>query len=80
MENGGLFMQPDFSVMSARDLRNYLLQHRNDTEAIHARMQQILKDPNAMSYSGEDLDRFTEIYEEHRKRRSTESEWSTWEE
>lgn len=67
--DGDLSMQPDFSIMSPRELRAYLLQHRNDTDAIHARMQQILNDPNAISYSAEEISRFDEIYEEHRKRR-----------
>jgi hypothetical protein len=71
MASGDLFMQPDFSVMSPRELRAYLLQHRNDTDAIHTRMQQILSDPNAISYSAEDIDRFDEIYEEHRKRKES---------
>lgn len=62
-------MQPDFNVMTSKELRAYLLQHRNDKDAIHARMQQILKNPNAVSYAAEDIDRFPEIYEEHRKRK-----------
>lgn len=65
-------MQPDFSVMSSKELREYLLKHRNDADAIHARMQQVLNDPNAVSYSAEDADRFPEIYEEHRKRKEAE--------
>lgn len=65
-------MQPDFSAMSPSELRAYILKHRNDADAIHARMQQILNDPNAVSYSAEDIDRFDEIYEEHRKRREAE--------
>lgn len=67
-------MKPNFELMSPRELRAYILQHRNDAEAIHARIQQILADPNATSYSPEDADRFPEIYEEHRKRREADSD------
>lgn len=34
-------IKPNFEQMSIRELRNYVLQHRNDEEAIHALGQRI---------------------------------------
>jgi hypothetical protein len=36
MENGDLMMKPNFSQMSRQSLRAYILEHRDDDEAIEA--------------------------------------------
>lgn len=65
-------MKPDFQAMSKAELRAYVLEHRDDTEAFHALTDRILASPTLKWYSPEDVDRFPEIYKEHRKRREAE--------
>ena len=62
-------MKPDFQTMTVDELKTYIFQHRNDTEAISVIVEKITTDPETRWYSPEDVDRFPEIYEEHRKRR-----------
>ncbi|NDJ15950.1 hypothetical protein GS601_01380 [Myxacorys almedinensis A] len=62
-------MKPNFKIMSIPELKAYLLENRNDGEAIHAIIEKIHLNPNTQRYSAEDADRLPEIYEEHRKRR-----------
>lgn len=65
-------IKPDYYAMSIKELKAYLLVHRNDTEAISVIIEKIKADPETKSYAPEDADRFPEIYEEHRKRREAE--------
>ena len=65
-------MKPNFEEMTRKELRTYLLQHRDDADAIHAAIIKIKADPNTKWYSSEDIDRFPEIYEEHRRRKEAE--------
>lgn len=62
-------MKPNFKIMSISELKAYLLENRNDGEAVHAIIEKIHLSPNTKRYSAEDVDRLPEIYEEHRKRR-----------
>ena len=55
-------MKPDFTAMSRAELRAYVLQHRNDQDAIHALIDRLMADPNATTYAPEDADRFSEIH------------------
>ena len=49
MEIGSFYqMKPNFSQMSKADLRAYVLQHREDDEALRALMSR--RDPNAIKY------------------------------
>jgi hypothetical protein len=65
-------MKPDFSAMSKAELRAYVLSHYEDTEAFYALSDRILSSPTLKVYAPEDIDRFPEIYEEHRKRKEAE--------
>ncbi|BAU09541.1 hypothetical protein LEP3755_00120 [Leptolyngbya sp. NIES-3755] len=65
-------MKPDYLAMTRAELRAYVLSHHEDTEAFHVLADRILADPNLKVYSPEDVDRFPEIYEEHRKRKEAE--------
>lgn len=60
-------MKPDFQSMSIKELKAYLLEHRNDTEAFHALMDKVKGIPNRKFYSIEDIDRLPELLEESRK-------------
>ncbi|MGV0027431.1 DUF6887 family protein [Phormidesmis priestleyi] len=62
-------MKPDFDAMTRKELRAYILQHRDDGDAIHAMVLKIKADPNTKWYAPEDTDRFPEIYAEHMRLR-----------
>jgi hypothetical protein len=66
-------MKPDFTVMSRAELRAYILQHRNDTDAIQTLIDRLVADPNAIAYAPEDADRFAEIYAESQTRHREQS-------
>jgi hypothetical protein len=61
-------MKPDFQAMSIKELKVYLLEHRNDVEAIQTIVEKIRTSPNTQWYGAEDAERFSEIYEAHQKR------------
>jgi len=62
-------MKPNFNAMTRKELRAYVLEHRDDAEAISVIVEKIKADPNTHWYEPEDTDRFPEIYAEHQKRR-----------
>jgi hypothetical protein len=48
-------MKPDFQTMSKSELKAYLIQNRNDTEAFHALIDRINAEPDQTFYSIEQL-------------------------
>ncbi len=60
-------MQPDFKTMSHAELRTYLLEHRDDTEAFHALMDLLMADPDPKYYSVDELNLLPQLIEERRK-------------
>jgi hypothetical protein len=48
-------MKPDFSMMTTPELRAYLLDHRDNEEALHAYLdRRHSENPNARLYNAED--------------------------
>lgn len=72
--NGVTIVKPNYDAMTRKELRAYILAHRDDADAIHAMILKIKADPNTKWYKPEDTDRFPEIYEEHRQRREAEQQ------
>jgi predicted transcriptional regulator YdeE len=66
-------MKPNFQTMTIDELKAYVFQHRNDTEAISAIVEKIKADPNTKWYAPEDADRFPEIYAEQMRLRDERS-------
>jgi hypothetical protein len=62
-------MKPDFQAMSIKELKAYLLEHRNDVDAIQMIVEKINESPNTQWYGAEDAERFPEIYEAHQASR-----------
>jgi hypothetical protein len=48
--NGDLFMKPDFATMPWKELRNYVLSHKDDAEALRVFMHQRSED-NGQKYN-----------------------------
>jgi hypothetical protein len=60
-------MKTNFQLMTIQELKAYLLEHRNDTEAFHALMDKIKTGTNLDFYSIADANRFPELLEQSRK-------------
>ena len=57
-------MKPDFAAMNRAQLRAYVLEHREDTEAFQALADKILANPNLKWYGPQEADRLPEILAE----------------
>jgi len=60
--------KPDFSLMSRKEFRQYILEHTEDDEAFQIYVDRF-QNPNAKVYpapkSLDDLDNFEELYRQH---------------
>jgi hypothetical protein len=54
-------MKPDFNVMSKAELRAYVLEHREDTEAFEALADRIYANPNPQWYQPEDTEKLVDL-------------------
>lgn len=50
MEHGGLLMKPNFEAMTRKDLKAYVLAHRDDQEAVDLLMSHRSPDSEAIWY------------------------------
>jgi hypothetical protein len=46
--------QPNFAAMSTSELRIYVLEHRDDQDALHAYLDKLHQQPSSRVYSPED--------------------------
>jgi hypothetical protein len=78
MVGGNLIMKPNFELMNRKELRTYMLEHRDDTEAFHAYMDKLNALPPTTIFpapqSVDDLSNFSQLLEEHRRRKQEEQE------
>ncbi|OUL36592.1 hypothetical protein BV372_06400 [Nostoc sp. T09] len=58
--------KPNFVKMSKSELKRYLLEHRNDTEAFYALMDKINAEPNQKFYTVDEADILQELIEAKR--------------
>ncbi|MBN3940785.1 MAG: hypothetical protein V7L21_30285 [Nostoc sp.] len=66
--------KPNFAAMSKSQLKAYLLEYRNDTEAFHALMDKITSEPNQTFYTVEEVGKLQELIEDRRHFKSANSE------
>ncbi|MBW4629649.1 MAG: hypothetical protein KME49_30105 [Brasilonema octagenarum HA4186-MV1] len=59
--------KPDFMAMSKSELKRYLLDHRNDTEAFRVLMNKINAEPNQKFYTVDEAYRLEELIEAKRQ-------------
>ncbi len=68
--------KPDFSLMTRKEFRKYVLEHREDEEAFQIYVDRF-QNPNSKVYpapqSLEDLDNFPEIHREHLEQRRNQA-------
>ncbi|MCC5615400.1 hypothetical protein LC605_09995 [Nostoc sp. CHAB 5836] len=60
--------KPKFAAMSKTELKGYLLENRNDTEAFHALMDKINAEPNPKFYTIDEIGELEKLIEAKRTR------------
>ncbi|MCC5624895.1 hypothetical protein [Nostoc sp. CHAB 5715] len=60
--------KPKFAEMSKVELKRYLLENRNDTEAFHALMDKINAEPNPKFYTIDEIGELQKLIEAKRTR------------
>ncbi len=60
--------KPNFAAMSKIELKRYLLEHRNDTDAFHALMDKISAEPNPKFYTIDEIGELKKLIEAKRTR------------
>ncbi|MEH2088541.1 DUF6887 family protein [Nostoc sp.] len=60
--------KPKFAAMSKIELKRYLLENRNDTEAFHALMDKINAEPNPKFYTIDEIGELGKLIEAKRTR------------
>lgn len=64
-------MKPDFTTMSHKELRIYVLEHRDDDEAFYAYMDKLNTDCNRVTHpplkSMEDMENYPDFLEKMRR-------------
>jgi hypothetical protein len=61
-------MKPDFNVMTKSELRTYVLEHREDTEAFEALADRIYANPNPQWYQPEDTEKIVDLIQSSKQR------------
>ncbi|PSB58146.1 DUF6887 family protein [Chamaesiphon polymorphus] len=61
-------MKPDFNVMTKSELRAYVLEHREDTEAFEALADRIYANPNPQWYQPEDTEQIVDLIQVFKQR------------
>jgi hypothetical protein len=62
-------MKPDFNVMTKTELRAYVLEHREDTEAFEALADRIYANPNPQWYQPEDTEQIVALIQDSKQRK-----------
>ena len=70
METGGLFMKSEFQTMTIKELKEYVLAHRNDNVAFQALMERVDQQPQKQLHGEVDSVKFFELVEEYRHSQS----------
>lgn len=70
--------QPNFEAMSRKQLRAYILEHRDDEQAFRVYMDRITAEPPTEVYpapqSIDDLKHFSQLLEKHRQQQEDNSD------
>jgi ribosomal protein S4 len=67
MEIGDLSMKSDFKAMTMRELKKYVLQHRNDQAAFQELMDRIDAQPQQQVYGDVDVEQFSALLEQYQR-------------
>ena len=60
-------MKPNFQTLTIKELKQYILEHREEQEAFRIFMDRIEQQPPSQLYDAMDFERFSELLKEHQK-------------
>lgn len=60
-------MKPNFQTLTIKELKQYILEQREDQEAFNTFMDRIDKQPVNQLYNAMDIDRFSELLKKNQK-------------
>lgn len=60
-------MKSDFQIMTMRELKKYVLEHRNDQAAFQALMERVDAQPQDQVYGEIDAEQFSTLVEQYRR-------------
>lgn len=64
-ESGDLLMKPNFQVITIKELKQYILENREDKEAFQVYMERINNQPSSQLYDEADIEQFSELLREN---------------
>jgi hypothetical protein len=67
MEIGDLSMKSNFKAMTMRELKKYVLEHRNDQAAFQELMDRIDAQPQEQVYGDVDAEQFSALLERYQR-------------
>jgi len=70
MGSGDLSMNSEFQTMTIKELKKYVLEHRNDRAAFQALMERVDEQPERQVYGEVDSVQFFELVQEYRRSQS----------
>jgi uncharacterized coiled-coil protein SlyX len=62
---GGLSMKSNFQRMTLRELKKYVLEHRNDQTAFQALMDRVDSQAQSQVYDEVDIEQFSMLVDQH---------------
>ena len=60
-------MKPNFQTITIKELKKYVLEHREDLEAFQTLVNRIDEQPHKKLHDDVSLERFSELLREHQK-------------
>ncbi len=63
-------MKNDFQTMTIKQLKKYILEHREDQEAFTIFMDKIEAESSNKIYNANDIEQFSDLLKQHQKLRS----------
>jgi hypothetical protein len=65
-------MKPDFNIMTKAELRDYVLNHRDDREAFEALADRIYANPNPQWYQPEETGKIADLIQASKPKNITD--------
>ena len=72
MESEDLLIKPNFQIITIKELKQYILENREDKEAFQVYMERLDKQPSSQLYDEADIEQFSELLRKNQTSKSQE--------
>lgn len=72
MGSGDLLMKLNLQIITIKELKQYILENREDKEAFQVYMERIDKQPSSQLYDEVDIEQFSELLRKNQMSKSQE--------